>query len=119
MTAPFILFYDNNYAIVFASDSVLHERMNYIEVNVHFIIEKVRSRMITPSFVTYVDQTANMFTKPVDHSLLKSSLIKLDLIDIFAPALGGQYNSLLYIMAFNLSQWITRNRFLSLFQTIN
>ncbi|GFZ18481.1 transmembrane Fragile-X-F-associated protein [Actinidia rufa] len=63
-------------AIMLASDSVHHERTKHIEVDVHSIIEKVRSRMITPSFVTSADQTADMFTKPVGPSLLKSSLIK-------------------------------------------
>ena len=85
MTAPSTLFCDNKSAIMLASDSVLHERTKHIEVDVHFIREKVRSRMITPSFVTSADQTADMFTKPVGPSLLKSSLIKLGLIDIFAP----------------------------------
>ena len=86
MIAPYTLFCDNKSAIMLASDSVLHERTKHIEVDVHFIREKVRSRMITPSFVTSADQTADMFIKPVGPSLLKSPLIKLDLIDIFTPA---------------------------------
>ena len=41
--------------------------------------------MITPNFVTSTDQTTDMFTKPDGPSLLKSSLIKLGIIDIFTP----------------------------------
>ena len=85
MTAPFTLFCDNKSAIILASDSVLHERTKHIEVDDHFIREKVRLRMITPSFVTSFDQTVDIFTKHVGPSLLKSSLIKLGLVDIFAP----------------------------------
>ncbi|GFZ11367.1 hypothetical protein Acr_22g0007650 [Actinidia rufa] len=86
MTAPSTLFCDNKSAIILDFDSFLHERTKHIEVDVHFIRERVRSRVITLSFVTSADQTANMFTKLVGPSLLKSSPIKLGLVDIFAPA---------------------------------
>ncbi|GFZ20739.1 hypothetical protein Acr_28g0014440 [Actinidia rufa] len=45
------LFCDNNSAIMLSSDSVLYERTKHIEVDIHFIRKKVRSRVITPSFV--------------------------------------------------------------------
>ncbi|XP_059639076.1 uncharacterized protein LOC132281383 [Cornus florida] len=45
------LFYDNKSAIMLASDSVLHERSKHIEVDIHFIREKVRSGIINPIFV--------------------------------------------------------------------
>uniref|UniRef100_A0A2N9IAH8 Integrase catalytic domain-containing protein n=1 Tax=Fagus sylvatica TaxID=28930 RepID=A0A2N9IAH8_FAGSY len=80
------LFCDNKSAIMLASDSVLHERSKHIEVDIHFIREKVRSGIITPSFVSSSKQTADVFTKPVGPSLLQSSIVKLGLIDIFAPA---------------------------------
>uniref|UniRef100_A0A2N9G5A4 Integrase catalytic domain-containing protein n=1 Tax=Fagus sylvatica TaxID=28930 RepID=A0A2N9G5A4_FAGSY len=46
------LFCDNKFAIMLALDSVLHERSKHIEVDIHFIREKVRSGIITPSFVS-------------------------------------------------------------------
>ncbi|GFY95374.1 hypothetical protein Acr_10g0007590 [Actinidia rufa] len=73
-------------AIMLSSDSVLHERTKHIEVDIHFIREKVRSGVITPSFVPSSAQTADMFTKSIGPSLLKSSLVKLGLVDIFASA---------------------------------
>jgi hypothetical protein len=79
------LFCDNKSAIMLASDSVLHERSKHIEVDIHFIREKIRSGIIVPSFVPSSDQTADVFTKPVGPSLLQSSIVKLGLIDIFAP----------------------------------
>ena len=78
------LFCDNKSAIMLASDSVLHERSKHIEVDIHFIREKVRSGIIIPSFVPSSEQTADVFTKPVGPSLLQSSIVKLGLIDIFA-----------------------------------
>ena len=72
--------------LMLASDSVLHERTKHIEVDVHFIREKVRSGIIVPEFVPSSNQTADMFTKSVGPSLLKASLSKLGLIDIFVPS---------------------------------
>ena len=79
------LFCDNKSAIMLDSDSVLHERSKHIEVDIHFIREKVWSGIIIPSFVPSSEQTADVFTKPVGPSLLQSSIVKLGLIDIFAP----------------------------------
>ena len=76
-TEPSTLFCDNKSAIMLASDSVRHERTKHIEVDVHFIREKVRSGIISPSFVRSPDQTADVFTKSVGPSLLKSSMVKL------------------------------------------
>ncbi|GFZ20884.1 hypothetical protein Acr_29g0000460 [Actinidia rufa] len=80
------LFCDNKSAIMLSSDSVLHERTKHIEVDIHFIRKKVRSGVITPSFVPSSAQIADMFTKSIGPSLLKSSLVKLGLVDIFASA---------------------------------
>ncbi|GFY95400.1 hypothetical protein Acr_10g0007850 [Actinidia rufa] len=80
------LFCDNKSAIMLASDSILHERTKHIEVDVHFIRKKVRSEVITPHFVPSSEQAADMFTKSIGPSLLKISLSKLGLVDIFAPA---------------------------------
>ncbi|GFS30936.1 hypothetical protein Acr_00g0014870 [Actinidia rufa] len=52
------------------SRHVLHERTKHIEVDIHFIREKVRSRVITPNFVPSSAQTADMFTKSIRPSLL-------------------------------------------------
>lgn len=45
------LFYDNKSAIILSSDSVLHEQTKHIDVDVHFIREKVRDGIIIPIFV--------------------------------------------------------------------
>uniref|UniRef100_A0A2N9F8S9 Reverse transcriptase Ty1/copia-type domain-containing protein n=1 Tax=Fagus sylvatica TaxID=28930 RepID=A0A2N9F8S9_FAGSY len=71
------LFCDNKSAIILASDSVLHERSKHIEVDIHFIREKVRSGIIIPFFVPSSEQIADVFTKPVGPSLLQSSIVKL------------------------------------------
>ena len=82
----FELFCDNKSAIMLASNFVLHERSKHIEVDIHFISKKVWSGIIIPSFVPSSEQITDVFTKPVGHSLLQSSIVKLGLINIFAPA---------------------------------
>ena len=80
------LFCDNKSAIMLASDSVLYEWSKHIEVDIQFIWEKVWSGIIISSFVPSSKQTADVFTKPMGPSLLQLSIVKLGLIDIFAPA---------------------------------
>ena len=70
---------------MFASDSVLHERIKHIEVDIHFIREKVRTNVISPSFASSLEQLADMFTKSVGPTLLQSSIVKLGLVNIFEP----------------------------------
>ena len=69
-----------------SSDSVLRERIKHVEVDIHFIREKVRSGVITRSFVPSSDQVADMFTKSVGPAHLKSLIGKLGLVDFFATA---------------------------------
>ena len=65
-----VLFCDNKSAIMLSSDLVLHERTKHIEVDIHFIREKVRYGVFIPSYVSSSNQAADMFTKFVGPSLL-------------------------------------------------
>ena len=69
-----MLYCDNKSTIMLSSYSILHERTKHVEVVIHFIREKVRSGVITPSFVPSSNQTTDMFTKSIDLALLKSSI---------------------------------------------
>lgn len=89
VTSPSTLYCDNRSAIQLASDSVLHERTKHIEIDVHFLREKVSCGIVTPLFVRTREQVADVFTKPVTLSILRDSVVKLGLIDIFAPSLRG------------------------------
>ncbi|RVW13831.1 Retrovirus-related Pol polyprotein from transposon RE1 [Vitis vinifera] len=54
---------DNQAALHIASNPVFHERTKYIEVDCHFIREKIASGCVATSFVNSNDQLADIFTK--------------------------------------------------------
>ncbi|KAF5203874.1 Retrovirus-related pol polyprotein from transposon re1 [Thalictrum thalictroides] len=85
-TDPSVLYCDNKSAIHLASDSILHEKTKHIEIDVHFLREKVRSGIVSPSFVGTKAQIADTLTKPVGPGDLQTIISKLGLLDIFAPA---------------------------------
>lgn len=64
----------------------LLEETSDIEVDIHFIREKVRFGIVFPSFVPLLEQTSHIFTKLVGPSLLQASIVKLGLVNIFEPA---------------------------------
>ena len=65
VTSPSILYCDNRSAIQLTSESVLHERTKNVEIDVHFLWEKVSNGIVTLSFVGTSDLVANVFTKSV------------------------------------------------------
>ena len=50
-------------ALHIVSNPIFHKRTKHIELDYHFIIEKISSRCLTTSFVNSNDQLAYIFTK--------------------------------------------------------
>lgn len=59
------LWCDNSGAIALATNPVFHNRTKHVEVDVHFIREKVLAKQVEVSYVPAVDQVADIFTKPL------------------------------------------------------
>ncbi|RVW65710.1 Retrovirus-related Pol polyprotein from transposon TNT 1-94 [Vitis vinifera] len=77
---------DNQAALHIASNPVFHERTKHIEVDCHFIREKIASGCVATSFVNSNDQLANIFTKSLRGPRIKYICNKLGAYDVYAPA---------------------------------
>nr|GEW74089.1 putative ribonuclease H-like domain-containing protein [Tanacetum cinerariifolium] len=103
---------DNEAAIQISKNRIQHVRTKHIEIDRHFIKEKLEAEIITLPFVRSQDQVADILTKAVNERTLHECLGKLN----FGGLLKGNYlmrsTRLMvnYIISFNSSKHI---RFLS------
>ena len=58
-----VLHCDNISVMALATNLVLHSKAKHIEIDCHFVLERVQQGTIIMQFVTSVDQHPDMFTK--------------------------------------------------------
>ncbi|GAA0149765.1 transmembrane signal receptor [Lithospermum erythrorhizon] len=91
-TAP-VLWCDNLGTTFLSANPIFHARTKHIEIDFHFVLEKVARKKITVQFISTKDQLADILTKPLSHVLFKFFRDKLRLACRLTSACEGSIGS--------------------------
>ena len=83
---PLKLYCDNKSAIAIAHNPVLHDRTKHVEIDKHFIKEKLENGQICMPYLPTSEQIADCLTKGLPKNQFEKLVCKLGLEDIFKPA---------------------------------
>ncbi|CAN6694397.1 unnamed protein product [Malus baccata var. baccata] len=79
VSCPVTLFCDNLSAIVVAYNHVMHQRTKHIEVDIHFVRERVAKKLLQLQFVSSNEQFADILTKGLSTPLFRTHCSNLRL----------------------------------------
>jgi hypothetical protein len=74
------LWCDNLGAKYLSANPVFHARTKHIEIDFHFVRERVAEKLLDVRFISTNDQLADGFTKPLSAAKLKAFRSNLNLV---------------------------------------
>ena len=82
---PMRMYCDNKAAIAIAHNPVFHDRTKHVEVDKHFIKEKIEEGIICMPYIPTSEQIADVLTKGLPREQFENLIVKLAMEDIFKP----------------------------------
>ena len=85
-TGPMVLHCDNKATIEIARNPVHHDRTKHVEIDRHFIKEKIEEGALKLDYIPTNRQTADILTKALPRNSFEELKSKLGMVDIHNPA---------------------------------